>query len=201
MKIGIFGGSFDPIHLGHLLLAETARETCGLDQIWFIPASQSPLKETSPHASAKQRMEMLRLAIAGYPTFVARDLELKRKGTSYTIDTLTAISQEHPEAELFLIMGADSLVDFPRWRDPGGILKLASIIAVNRGRSSASFEAVKEYLQDDALPGFHLVEMPAIDLSSTEIRRRCAAGESIRFQTPRAVEQYLHQHRIYGGRE
>ncbi|WP_437221756.1 nicotinate-nucleotide adenylyltransferase [Planctomicrobium sp. SH661] len=197
MKIGIYGGSFDPIHLGHLLLAESAREACGLDQVWFIPAAHSPLKETAPHATAKQRVEMLRLALAGYPAFVLSDLEIKRKGVSYTVETLTEISNKHPDAELFLIMGADSVADFPRWKDPTGILELAGVIAVNRARGPVPLNIIVDELGEDAAACFQVVEMPGIEISSTEIRQRSAAHRSIRFQTPRAVEQYILQHKLY----
>lgn len=197
MKIGIFGGSFDPLHLGHLLLAETARDVCGLDEVWFVPAFQSPLKSTSPQSTPKQRVEMLRLAIAGFAPFRVYDGEVKRKGTSYTVETLTSIAADRPDAELSLIIGADSLADFPRWRDPEQILKLARVVAMNRGESPASLENVRSALGEPALSRFQLVNMPMIGLSSTRIREQVAAGRSIRYQTIRAIEQYIYQHKLY----
>jgi len=197
MKIGIFGGSFDPIHLGHLLLAETAREAGGLEQVWFNPAFQSPLKTHEPRATPRQRLEMLRLAVAGYPAFRVYDGEIKRKGVSYTVETLRSVAAENPDAELFLIIGADSLAEFPRWHDPLGILELAQVMAMNRSESTASLDPVQAALGAKVLPRFHLVQMPMIGLSSTALRERVAAGNSIRFQTPRAIEQYIHQHRLY----
>jgi len=197
MKIGVFGGSFDPLHLGHLLLAETVRETCALDEVWLTPAFQSPLKAATPRATPRQRVEMLRLAVAGFPPFRLHDREIKRKGISYTVETLADLAKDRPDAELSLIIGADALADFPRWRDPDQILKFARVIAVNRGEAPASLENVRKSLGESQLARFQIVSMPMIDLSSTRIRERVAAGKSIRYQTLRAVEQYIHQHQLY----
>lgn len=197
MKIGLFGGSFDPVHLGHLLLAESAREACELDQVWFIPAFQSPFKEKLPRATGKQRLEMLRLAVAGFPVFVVYDGEVKRKQISYTIDTVREISQARPDDELFLMIGADSLRDFHRWKDPGEILKLVTLVAVNRGEQTISIPDELEQLVPEARERIRTITMPAVDFSSSDLRERCRTGRSIRFQTPRAIEQYILQNRIY----
>jgi len=201
MNIGLFGGSFDPIHLGHLLLAEIAREAANLDQVWFVPAYQSPLKGAAPQATPRQRLEMLRLAVAGYPSFRIYDGELKRKGTSYTVQTLETVISETPAATFSLIIGADSLADFPRWQNPIGILQQATVIAMNRGLVPASLESIRVELGETWLPRFQIVDMPAIGLSSTAIRERVRTGKSIRFQTPRAIEQYLLQHQPYSSGE
>lgn len=197
MKIGLFGGSFDPVHLGHLLLAETAREACELDQVWFIPAFQSPFKNNLPTATGKQRLEMMRLAVAGFPVFVVYDGEVKRKEVSYTIDTVREISQSRPDDELFLIIGADSLRDFHCWKDPGEILKLVTLVAVNRGAQSVSIPAELEQLVPGAQERIRTITMPGVDFSSSDLRERVRTGRTVRFQTPRAIEQYILQNRIY----
>src|SRR5690606_24290783 len=116
MRLGIYGGSFDPVHYGHLLLAESCRESCRLDRVAFIPAAVSPHKRDVPPSESKHRVEMLRLAIAGNDAFEISTIELDRGGVSYTVETVAAMAELHPGAELFLLMGADSLVDFPTWR-------------------------------------------------------------------------------------
>ena len=126
-RIGVYGGSFDPVHMGHLLLAEYCRVECKLDQVQFVPASVSPHKTEDAPASGKDRVEMLQLAIGGNSAFELNDLELQRGGVSYTVDTVTQIQQQHEDAELFLMMGADSLVDFPSWRDPAGICRFRDV--------------------------------------------------------------------------
>ena len=125
MRLGIFGGSFDPVHYGHLLLAESCRESCQLDQVWFVPTFVSPHKLASRPVASRVRKEMLDLAIGGHPAFGVCTLELDRGSTSYTVDTLAEIRQQQPDAELYLLMGADALADFPTWRDPTRICELA----------------------------------------------------------------------------
>ncbi len=115
MRLGILGGTFDPVHYGHLLLAEQTREQCGLDRIWFLPAAVPPHKRSAPLTPGARRIEMLRLAIAGHEAFEVSTLEIDRGGVSYTLDTLSAVRQQQPEAELFFLMGADSLRDLPTW--------------------------------------------------------------------------------------
>ena len=137
MRLGIFGGSFDPVHFGHLLLAECCREERRLDQVWFVPAAVPPHKRPGAVASASQRVEMLRLAIGGHEAFHVSTLEVDRGGVSYTVDTLEAVRHEQPAAELFFLMGADSLADLPTWREPARICELASPIVVGRGGTPA----------------------------------------------------------------
>ncbi|WP_417850423.1 nicotinate-nucleotide adenylyltransferase [Thalassoglobus sp.] len=191
MKLGIYGGTFDPVHLGHLILAETVREQLSLDEVWFVPAFQNPHKLGKATTPPKARMEMLRFAISGNPRFRLCDMEIKRKGHSYTFETLQAIQELHPDAEKHLLIGADSLTDFPNWREPGTILSLAKLVAVNRGQSSVE---VPEQLDPSQVC---LLEMPAIDISATQIRNRCEAGKSIRYLTPRSVELYISANQLY----
>ncbi len=200
MRLGVFGGSFDPVHYGHLLLAEYSRESARLDRVLFMPAAVPPHKQQKELASDKQRIEMLKLAIAGHDAFEVSDLEISRGGVSYTVDTLSAVRARFPHAELFFLMGADSLEEFPTWRSPEQICELAIPMVVRRpGSAPPDVSALSAYLTADRLQQARdcRVDMPLIELSSTEIRRRVAAGCSICFQTPRAVEQYIKSAGLY----
>lgn len=200
MRRGILGGSFDPVHYGHLLLAECCRESCSLDEVWFVPAAVAPHKQQFRATAAGKRVEMLRLGIAGHPAFQVSLIELDRGGVSYTVDTLEQMRREDSAAELFLLLGGDSLRDFPTWRACRRICELARIVAVRRGTDPApNWEPLREFLgaeSSDLLRG-HEVEMPRIDFSSSAIRDAVAAGHSIRYRTPRAVEKYIETQRLY----
>lgn len=198
IRLGLFGGSFDPVHLGHLLLAETCREACELDRVLFLPCGQSPHKPHGAIASGKQRAEMLELAVAGDPRFGVCRIELDRAGPSYTVETLQQLHAERPGDELFFLMGADSLIDLPLWREPHAILELATIVAVNRGhRPPPDWESLELRLGPIVRDRVRLVEMPAIDLSATDLRERIRLGRSVRFRVSRAVEEYIRQHGLY----
>jgi nicotinate-nucleotide adenylyltransferase len=199
MRLGLFGGTFDPVHYGHLLLAECCREQCALDEVWFVPCGHPPHKrhELTPGPA---RMEMLQLAISGYAPFVVCPLEIERPGTSFTVDTLAEIRRLQPTAGLFFMMGGDSLHDLPTWREPGRILELATLVVVRRPQSPApDFSILESLLPAKASsPRSDLVvDMPQIDTSSRLLRERVAAGQSIRFRTPRAVEKYIETHGLY----
>lgn len=199
MKVGIFGGSFDPIHLGHLLLAEYCREAAGLEQVRFIPAAQAPHKP-APAAAAKHRLEMVRLATWGHPHFLVDDVEIRRGGVSYTVDTLEALAAESPQDERFLLMGSDSLRDFGSWREPARICELATPLVVVRGGGPApAWEALERWIGPERTEQVKrsAIRFPVVELSSTELRERASSGRSIRFQTPRAVEEYIRNHRLY----
>ncbi|MDB5346413.1 MAG: nadD [Schlesneria sp.] len=201
MRIGIFGGTFDPIHLGHLVLAEQCREQCRLDEVWFVPAALPPHKLDATISSAKARSEMIEFAIAGNPAFKLSNIELDRTGPSYTVTTLEELTASDPSRELFLLIGADSVRDLPTWREPKRILELATVVAVNRGRAAmAQAETVQiltEQLGCDASGRIQFVEMPGIDTSATDIRNRVAKGLSVRYLVPRAVEMYLRENSLY----
>jgi nicotinate-nucleotide adenylyltransferase len=204
MRLGIFGGSFDPVHYGHLLLAEHCRETCRLDRVLFVPAATPPHKLEGLCASSQQRVEMLKLAIAGYECFEVSTVELDRGGVSYTVDTLSDLRNEMPDAELFFLMGAESLADLPTWREPGTICKLATIVVVRRaGAPAVDFGILSEFASSSRLEDFRAAqfETPIIELSSTDIRQRVANGASIRFRTSRAVEKYIESNRLYQSTE
>ncbi len=200
MRLGIFGGSFDPVHYGHLLLAETCREQCALDQVWLLPAAASPFKQDRHIAAARQRLDMLRLAVGGHPAMQISTLEIDRGGVSYTVETLTAFHAQQPEAELFLLMGADAVTDLPQWRAAARICELAIPVVVRRaGAAEPSFDALQTVTSPQRLELFraHQVTMPIVELSSTDIRTRVARGQSIRYRTPRAVEKYIESHGLY----
>jgi len=200
MKLGIFGGSFDPIHYGHLLLAESAREQFALDQVWFIPAAVAPHKQGRTPTSAKQRIEMLELAIAGHEAFHISAIEIDRGGVSYTVDTLTAIHQQTPAAELFLLMGADSLADLLTWREPAKICELAWPIVSRRADApEPDFSTLAPFVNPARLQMMEAMRlhMPIIQFSSTDLRTRTGEGRSLRYRMPRAVEQYIRAQRLY----
>jgi nicotinate-nucleotide adenylyltransferase len=200
MRLGLLGGTFDPIHYGHLLLAERCREECGLDRVWFLPAGLPPHKAGEAITAGAQRAEMVEFAIAGHSQFEVNRMELARAGRSFTVDTLREIHAEDPSRELFFLIGADSLAELPTWRDPAGIVELATIVAVNRGdRPAPDLDAARRTLGKAVADRIRLVTMPGIDLSSTDIRRRVREGKSIRYMTPRPCEVYIHEHGLYKG--
>ena len=200
MRLGLFGGSFDPVHYGHLLLAECCRERCRLDGVRFLPAAVPPHKQNRPLTPAEVRIEMLELAIAGHAAFSVSRHETDRGGVSYTVDTLTHFREEDPEIELFFLLGADMLYDLPRWHQPDRICELATIVVVGRcGAGEPDFDGLGRIASPERIALFsrHRVRMPEIGISSTEIRRRVAAGQSIRYQAPRAVEKFIETHGLY----
>ena len=142
MRIGILGGSFDPVHQGHLIIAEQCREAARLDQVWWLPCATQPLKEFRPRASDRQRVEMLELAIAGHPEFSVCRLELDRGGTSFAVDTLEQLQQEHAGDQLFWIMGDDSLETFSQWKSPARFCQLATPVVAARPVKTPATKAV-----------------------------------------------------------
>ncbi|MBI2825271.1 MAG: nicotinate-nucleotide adenylyltransferase [Planctomycetia bacterium] len=204
MRLGLLGGSFDPVHFGHLLLAECCREQRRLDEVWFLPAAVPPHKQGRELTPAGERIEMLELAIGGHEAFTVSRLEIDRGGVSYTVDTLAELRRDDPARELFFLLGADSLADLPRWKDPQRICELAMPVVVNRaGAAEADFSVLASLVSAERLAEIrrHQVEMPQIGLSASDIRRRVAAGQSIRYRTPRAVEKYIETHKLYRGEE
>ncbi len=191
MRLGLYGGTFDPIHLGHLILAEACREACGLDRVWFVVAGAPPHKPGG-RTDVAHRLEMARLAVAGNPTFEVSEIETRRPGPHYSVETLEAVRLERPEDDLFFLIGADSLVDLPHWKGPDRIMRLASLVVANR----PGFEPPVPDVPPDARP-IHRVAIPPIGIASHEIRRRLLDGRTVRYQVPRAVEAYIEAHRLY----
>jgi len=191
MRLGVYGGTFDPIHLGHLILAEACRQACGLDRVWFLVAGAPPHKPGG-RTDVGHRLEMARLAVAGNPAFEVSELEARRPGPHYSVETLEAVRAERPDDELFFLIGADSLVDLPSWREPGRIMALAGLVVANR----PGFEPPPLDVPDGARPILR-VEIPPIGIASHEIRRLRREGRSVRYQVPRAVEAYIDAHGLY----
>ncbi len=200
MRQGIFGGTFDPIHLGHLILAEQCREQARLDQVLFVPAARPPHKQHQALTPFEKRVDMLRLAVSGQPAFRVEDLEKDRPGPSYTADTLRILKERQPANELFLILGADSLNDLPGWYEPRDVIELATLLIVARpGWEMPPLTAVWQALgRDGAEPvRIEIVHCPLIDISSRDLRQRVAAGQTIRYMVPRAVEAYVQDKKLY----
>ncbi|HEY2883098.1 MAG TPA: nicotinate-nucleotide adenylyltransferase [Pirellulales bacterium] len=200
MRLGILGGSFDPVHYGHLILAECCREQCALDAVWFVPAAVPPHKQNHTLSAAANRIEMLKLAIGGQEAFSVYTGEIDRGGVSYTVDTLQQLHDKQLERELFFLMGADSLADLPNWREPQRICSLAIPVVVRRAGAPEPDDTVLSRLMTEerlAIARQNRVEMPTIDLSASEIRRRVAGGQSIRYRMPRAVEKYIEAQKLY----
>ncbi len=196
MRLGIYGGTFDPIHYGHLLLAERCREELQLDEVWFIPAGTPPHKQGRVSTPARARAEMVELAVSGFPEFRVSRLELERGGPSYTVQTLEQLQVAKPQREVFLLMGADSIAEFVTWKDPDRILELSQVVAVNRAGESPDLSSLQMLLTHTCRT-IRTVEMPAMGISASEIRWRVAHEQSIRFLTPRPVEMYIRQHKLY----
>jgi nicotinate-nucleotide adenylyltransferase len=204
MRIGVFGGSFDPVHFGHLIAAECAREQARLDRVVFVPAAAPPHKPGRILAEGRHRLEMLALAIGGHDAFGVSSLELDRGGTSYTVDTLTTLATVHPGDALVLLLGPDALAGLPTWREPRRIAALAEIVPVERDALddlSAAMVAggLADLLGPEAVAALlaRRVRMPAVGIRATDLRASIAAGQSIRYRTPRAVERYIATHGLY----
>ena len=200
MRIGVFGGSFDPIHQGHLILAEQCREQADLDAVWFVPCALSPHKTQGAQGTDRQRIEMIELAIAGHPAFQLARIEIYRGGVSYTVDTLKAICELHPDDELFLLLGADSLDSFDTWHEPGEICQLATPLVVNRpGAQEIDLSVFKKYVDSQRYESFcrHSIVSPLIDIQSRKIRDKVTGQQSIRYLTPRAVQKYIETQKLY----
>ena len=204
MRIGVFGGSFDPVHQGHLIVAECCREQARLDRILFVPAATQPHKQDRQLAAPHQRVEMLRLATGGHDAFDVSTTEVDRGGVSYTVDTLAALAAAHPGDTLCLILGPDALAGLPTWQEPERIVSAAEIIAVER-ESIDDIAAVVTEPKLSALLGparaeriaATRVRVPAIGIRSSDLRAAIAAGHSIRYRTPRAVERSIESHGLY----
>ena len=189
MKLGLFGGSFDPVHLGHLLVAQAAMEELGLERLFFIPAAQSPFKPQSKPAPAPERLRLLRLALAGYSRYTIDEREIRRGGISYTIDTVRDYARRFPQAGLFCLVGADNAAKLNEWRDASELAKLAEFVAVPRpGGTAAKFPPPFRWR---TLKGFPL------GVSSSEIRARVKAGLPIDQFVPPPVAEAIRTAKLY----
>jgi nicotinate-nucleotide adenylyltransferase len=185
MRLGILGGTFDPIHLGHLILGEAAREQLGLDSVLFVPAGTQWRKANREIAPAEHRVAMVELAVADNPAFEVSTVEVERQGPSYTADTLEELA-ETPDAELFLVLGKDAYEDLPNWVRPERIRELATLAVAARNGENVTVE-----------PPAVRLEMPEVGISATEVRQRVVAGRTIRYLVPAPVEAYIRKHGLY----
>ena len=195
MKI-VFGGSFDPVHIGHIILARDIKEQLGADEVIFVPTAQAPLKERH-RASAEDRLKMLQLALDKEENFIIEDYEIKRGGISYTVFTLEYLKKKYEGEELYLLLGSDSFLRFHMWKEPLRILQLAKIVVVDR---EGKLKDVEEYIEErfkTFKERIILLSSRRIDVSSTEIRRRVREGKSIYCLVPEKVEEYIREKGLY----
>ena len=198
MKIGIMGGTFDPIHLGHLATAESVRELFVLDEILFIPAARPPHKLARHVTDEHHRLAMTTLATHSNKFFRVSDMELKRTGLSYTLDTMNELHEQFgTTTELFFIIGADSLVDLSKWHEAKKLVERSHFIATTRPGVDVDFSATEKFFGSAASEHIHRVTTPAIEISSTEIRQRVKLGRSIKYLVPETVEEYILREELY----
>ncbi len=195
--IGVLGGTFDPIHNGHLVIAEEARVRLQLDRVLFVPAQASPFKQNQHTTPATHRCRMIELAIAGNPTFALSRVDLQRPAPSYTVDTLRLLKQEWGEgSQLYFIMGQDAIAGLLAWRDPAEIIRLARLVLMRRPGHAPDIQHLEAQL-----PGLResliILDSPELSVSSTELRRRVAMGWPIRYQVPDSVMHYIMAHQLY----
>lgn len=190
-KIGILGGTFDPIHLGHLVLAEQVKEKLKLDQVVFIPCFRQPLKTRHRLSPAKDRFHITRLALEGNPSFSVSDIELKRKGLSYTVDTLRQLKDIYSDSQIYFLTGSDVLNELGTWKDPEQIYVLAKVVIATRPGFD-EFDRRNRFAKKSIV-----VPITGIDVSSSEIRQRVKKGKSIRYLVPSRVEDYIRKKKLY----
>jgi nicotinate-nucleotide adenylyltransferase len=194
MRLGIMGGTFDPIHYGHLLAAEEARVAISLDRVIFVPSGSPPHKKYPGMASAEDRYGMTLLATNGNPSFDVTRLETDRKGSSYTVETLQRMKELYPGADLYMITGEDAALDLPLWRDPYKIVSLAKIVAVSR--PGGYHDKIGE-LPDEIRESVLVLRTALLDISATDIRERLASGRSANYLLPDAVLAYIKKRGLY----
>jgi nicotinate-nucleotide adenylyltransferase len=187
-RVGLLGGTFDPPHLGHLVAAESARIALALDEVQFVVAGSPWMKED--YSDPEHRVRMTERAIDGDPHFTVNRTEVDRPGVTYTVDTLQALRAQDPGVTLFFLLGADAAARLPEWREVDKALELATFVVLTRPGYDTDPD-------DLAAEGLERVEMPAIGISSTDLRRRFAAGEAVRHLVPLSVEAYVREHRLY----
>lgn len=198
MRLGILGGTFDPVHVGHLGLAEAARTAFDLDRVLFVPAAVPPHKPEGAVASADDRLAMVRRAVEAAPHFAVSEVELERQGPSYTVDTLAELQQRHPGADVYFIAGADEVLALHTWRDPQRLVQMARFIAATRPGFDLSRLAELELRLGPAARGRFLpLNWVELGLSSTDLRRLLAEGRSVRYLVPDRALDYIEERRLY----
>jgi len=198
MNIGVLGGTFDPVHNGHLIVAEEVKTRLNLVEIIFVPAGQPWLKAAKPISSAEHRLQMLRLAIADKPYFKLSSIEIERTGPSYTVDTITELRNKFgSDDELFFILGWDSLAELPQWREPSRLIKMCYLVAVPRPGYPRPKLKTLEVIIRGLSQRVMLMKKPEIDISASAIRERVARGLSIRHLVPEPINRYIKEHKLY----
>ena len=200
MRVGVFGGTFDPPHIGHLIAAEGARLPLSLEEVLFIPAGQPWFKADRPVTAADHRLAMVELAVASNPFLQVSDLEIRRPGPTYTVDTLAELHRGLEEdPELYVILGLDALKDFGRWHEPRRVLEMATVVGMRRPGSESFDPQWIEAVSPGASAGVVVLDSPLIGVSGVELRRRIAEGKSIKYLVPEPVESHIREHRLYTG--
>lgn len=193
MKVGIFGGTFNPPHIGHLIVAEFIREEANLDKIIFIPCASPPHKQNQKYlsqmASAHHRFEMVKIAISENPFFEVSDIEIKRGGISYTVETVSYLVEKFPERDFYLLIGADQFEEFHMWKDPDEIVKKVHLLVFNRYGYKVTESKFSKYAT--------FIAVPNVDISASSIRDRIRLGKSIRYLVPVGVEEYIYRNNLY----
>jgi len=192
-RVGLMGGTFDPVHLGHLLAAERALEAASLDEVRFMPANRPPHKAPNQGAEAGERRAMVELAIADHPAFRLEPIELERGGVSYAIETAEALVAREPETDFYWIVGGDMVLYLPHWHRVEEIVRYVTFLGLTRPGFPVDPSALPPFLRDRV----RLAEMPALDISSTDIRDRCKLRRSIRYVVPDAVRRYIEERGLY----
>jgi nicotinate-nucleotide adenylyltransferase len=192
-RIGIMGGTFDPIHIGHLIAAEAARDSLGLDEVWFIPTYHPPLKDNQPGVSSELRLQMVQEALGGNPCFKALDIELQRRGMSYSIETVLELKKRHPDAAFSYIIGSDRINDLPKWHRIEELAELITFIGLEREGTPVQLNQLPDNLRQRVT----MSAMPPIGISSTDIRSRVQSGRSIEYLVPDTVHQFIKRRGLY----
>lgn len=189
MNIGIFGGTFDPVHWGHLIVGGYVRNALGLEKVVFVPSMISPHKQERPAAGAEDRLAMLRLAVKGLEGFEVSDVEIARGGVSYTVETLSEFHKISPECHLSLLIGADNFIEFDTWKEPEKVRSLAQLVVMSRPGTSAEVSLADH--------GVLRIKVPEIRISSSNIRALTREGKSIRYLVTDRVAEYIYSHHLY----
>lgn len=193
MKVGIMGGTFDPLHMGHMIAAEAARDTYDLEEVWFMPSHIPPHKHEAG-VSGADRLAMVQEAVQNHEAFRTLDWEVVRGGVSYTYETIRRLQEEYPHVDLYFIIGADMVQYLPKWEKIDELVQRLTFIGVNRPGTKLNIDALPGFIAEKVL----LADMPQVDISSTMLRERAAAGKSIRYMVPEAVFEYVQRSGLYG---
>lgn len=200
MRLGIFGGTFDPIHTGHLVMAQEALATANLDEVWFVPTGQPWMKAGTRISEAKDRTAMVELAIESNPAFKISRREVEKDGPSYTVDTISAMRQQEAKGEtLFFILGIDSLATLHLWKQPSALFDMCRLIAMNRTINEEFAETELDKIRPDAIEKVEFIEGPIVEISGAKIRQRVHEGKPITYWVPESVERYIEDKGLYRG--